>query len=137
MLHMVGNSRSKPGPSGAQLERDAALGRISRTRRWMIVGAAALSAALAAVVSSAAPGRTIGHKAGTATSAAEAPRASSSTQQLPPLESPSQLGLQGPDQAPGAGSQPNPPSQSVPPASQSVPSQPSTPSQPPVTSGGS
>ena len=44
----------------AQLERDAALQRVSRARRWLILAAGALSAAFAALVSAIAPGHSLG-----------------------------------------------------------------------------
>ena len=39
--------------------RDAAVARVSRTRRWVIAGAAALTAGFAALVSAVAPGRSV------------------------------------------------------------------------------
>ncbi|MFZ0381411.1 MAG: hypothetical protein WAL38_26535, partial [Solirubrobacteraceae bacterium] len=50
----TGSDRSR-----AALARDAALERVRRTRRWVIVGAAGLTAGIAALVASVAPGRTL------------------------------------------------------------------------------
>lgn len=97
----------------AGLQRDAALIRISRTRRALFVGAAVLSAGLAAVVSAIAPGRSLGAKptlrtgasssaVSTTASIAGAAATRSSAAQMPPLASPSELGLQAPDAAPQA-----------------------------------
>lgn len=125
----------------AQLERDAALDRVGRTRRWVIIATAALTAAFAAVVSAVAPGRTLAahRQPGTATVAATAARTPApnvTSGRMPPLASPSSLGLQGPSQAPQpapeqapapAPPQPSPdPSQSAsaPDPSQSTPAQP-------------
>jgi hypothetical protein len=46
----------------AVLARDAALARVRRTRRWVIAGAAALTAGFAALVSAVAPGRSLASK---------------------------------------------------------------------------
>jgi hypothetical protein len=96
--------------SVAQLERDAALHRVTRTRRFVIGGAAALSAGIAAFVSAIAPGHSLGaNKAlasggdtssGTATSGASTARASVSSKKMPPLAKPSDLGLTGPPSGP-------------------------------------
>jgi hypothetical protein len=97
----------------AGLQRDAALIRVSRTRRALFVGAVALSAGLAAVVSAIAPGRSLGakptfrtaatgSKATTTASISGASANRSSAAQMPPLASPSELGLQAPDAAPQA-----------------------------------
>jgi hypothetical protein len=85
--------------SQAALNRDAALVRISYARRWLIAGAAGLTAGLAAFVSATAHGRTL--KKG-AVVAVPAPNSSSSstTVQMPPLASPTSLGLQGPVEDP-------------------------------------
>ncbi len=95
------------GPSLAQLERDAALSRVSRARRWVFAGAAALTAGFAALVASVAPGRTLHHATatgGAATPTVPAARgktlSASASPQLPPLASPGELGLQSPGQAP-------------------------------------
>jgi hypothetical protein len=106
----------------AQLERDAALERVSRTRRWMILAAGALSAAFAALVSAIAPGHSLSGRAqaqtlsaGRVGAAARTSGRASSTR-MPPLASPADLGLQGPSQNPQA---PSDPSQA---AAQSAPS---------------
>ena len=121
---------ARRSPSQAQVERDAALDRVARTRRWMIAGAAALTAAFAALVSVVAPGRTStarAHGNRTADSRTSTPASSA---QMPPLASPSQLGLQGPDQPPEAAS--------VPPQAPSNPSQTApAPATAPAVSGGS
>jgi hypothetical protein len=118
----------------AQLERDAALERVSRTRRWVIAGAAALTAAFAALVSAIAPGRTLG--AGAQAQTLEGTRASAravTATQMPPLASPADLGLQGPSQAPQAASSPSqqaapgPTQQVTPSTSQPVPAAPPAP----------
>ena len=112
----------------AQLERDAALDRVSRTRRWVIAGAAALTAAFAALVSAIAPGHTLGARAEAQTAGgASAPARGAGSTQMPPLASPAALGLQAPGQAPQAASAPSqqaapdPTQQGAPNTSQSVP----------------
>lgn len=135
-----------PHQSRAALARDAALARIRRTRRWVIAGSAALTAGIAALVSSVAPGRTLSAKPAARTEAstgsARQGGAGSVIPKMPPPVGAAQLGLQGPSQAP----QPVPDqsgSQSDPTQPQSTPSQ--APSQPapapqssgPVVSGGS
>lgn len=85
----------------AQLQRDAALRRVGRVRRWTIGAAAALTAGFAVVVSAVAPGRTQASQSrvqGTTTGASAAPVARSN--RMPPLKSASELGLRAPDQAP-------------------------------------
>ncbi|MEO8969788.1 MAG: hypothetical protein ABI355_19255 [Solirubrobacteraceae bacterium] len=95
----------RPDRATAQRKREAALARLTRVRTITIVGAGALTAVVAGVVSSAS-GRTLGAKYVVRTAAA-APRAaapSSRTGKLPPLASAGQLGLGGS----GGSSQPNP-----------------------------
>lgn len=134
-------SSSSP-PSGSErsraaLLRDAALERVRRTRRWVIVGTAALSAGIAALVSAVAPGRTLASssaKAGASPVAATG-RSGSAIPSLPAPASANELGLQGPEQAPSSGSQQSQPSQ---PSQSPAPAQaPSAPAAPPVVSGGS
>jgi hypothetical protein len=92
------------------IERDAALDRIGRTRRWVLAGTAALTAAAAGLVSAIAPGRSLGAKpAGASESAVSTTAATSShpaaratAPQMPPLADPSSLGLSGPSQPPSA-----------------------------------
>ena len=89
----------------AGLERDAALIRVSRTRRALFVGAAALSAGLAVVVSAVAPGRSLGAKptfraAVTTASVTGASSTQPRPVRMPPLASPGELGLQAPNAAP-------------------------------------
>jgi len=134
MVDKMGVEPRAPGRanrSSAQLARDAALRRVGRTRRFMIAGAAVLSAAVAAFVSAIAPGKTLGAgaKAQSAPSSGTAPRASGSTQ-MPPLASPAALGLQGPSQAPAPA-----PSQSQAPVAPADPSQ-GAPAPAPQASGG-
>ena len=110
--------------SRAVLARDAALARVSRTRRWIIAGAAALTAGIAGLVSAVAPGRTLASKSAVRTGASTGASASSSAiPQLPPAAGAGSLGLEGSAQSP-----------------QSVPSAPATPPQPaapaPQSSGG-
>jgi hypothetical protein len=119
----------------AVLARDAALVRLSRTRRWIIAGTAALTAGSAALVSVVAPGRSLASKQPAPAPAAANPSSSSSSSsssipRLPPAASPSSLGLQGPDQPPQ--SIPSPPQESSP-----APSAPQSAPQPaPQSSGG-
>lgn len=114
----------------AQLERDAALERVSRARRWVIAAAAALTAAFAALVSTVAPGRTLGARAQARTLGSTRTLAQVVTStRMPPLASPGDLGLQGPSQAPQADSSqqvaPNPTQQVAPNPSQQVAPDPS------------
>jgi len=115
--------------SRAVLMRDAAVARVSRTRRWVIAGAAVLTAGFAALVSAVAPGRSVSSSkaAGGAVSSASASGATSSASgagssipRMPAPASAGDLGLQSPDQVPS-------PDQSQP---QSVPSQPQPDPQP-------
>jgi hypothetical protein len=119
---MIGDKRPGLGrrdPALAKLHRDAAISRVGNTRKLVAVGAAGLTAGLAWLAASAAPGRTIG-TTGQARSSGVTPAPSSSSsssvssQQLPPLASPGDLGLQSPGQAPSA-----PTGQSQAPADQS------------------
>jgi hypothetical protein len=93
---------SERQPSHAQVERDAALWRLSRMRRWVFIGAAALTAGFAALVSAVAPGKTLHSSSSTATPAlspaAGRPTLTASAQ-FPPLAPASEL-LHAPDQAP-------------------------------------
>jgi hypothetical protein len=140
---MIGDKGRRMGQKSqplAQLERDAAIARISRTRRWLIVAATALTAAFAAIISAVAPGRSFAaHSASSTTRAAGATRpASASTRastKLPPLQGAQALGLGGPAQAP-QGSAPPDPSQSQVATSQAQTPSPAQ-SGPPVVSGGS
>ncbi len=103
--------------SRAALARDAALARVGRTRRWVIVGAAALTAGFAALVSAAAPGRSLASKPATRTEVSTG--SSSAVPQLPPVASPSTLGLQGPTQPPKAVPSPSSPTPQSSPGPQS------------------
>jgi hypothetical protein len=126
-------ARQRRNPSLAQLHRDAAIGRVGRAKRWMFAGAAGLTAAFAALFSAVAPGRTLSAKGeqAVAPSSTRVSSASSSSNQMPPLASPSSLGLQGPDNVPSSD-----------PSQQSAPSDPSSsqaapPAPAPAVSGGS
>jgi len=133
--------------SSAALARDAAIARVGRTRRWVIAGAAALTAGVAGLVSAVAPGRSLASKSGVKTEASTgagraatgASASSSAVPQLPPVANPSSLGLQGPSQPPQ--SVPNPPqTQSQPSAPQSsspAPTPTPTPSPAPSSGDGS
>jgi hypothetical protein len=109
---------SQRAPSSAQVQRDAALKRVSLTRRWVIGGAAALSAGLAALVSAIAPGHSFGAKpafadstsasSGGGNSAQSSARASVGSKKMPPLAKPSDLGLAGPATGPSAPGNPGP-----------------------------
>jgi hypothetical protein len=106
----LGNLRPAHGnQSRAALARDAALARLSRTRRWVIAGAAVLTAGFAALVSAVAPGRSLASKKSSSGTETEAASASSSARgsssaipRMPPPANPSELGLQGPSQAPSS-----------------------------------
>lgn len=127
---MTSGPHPQPRPDRllAQRNRAAAFARIARVRGASVVGAGALTAALAALVSAIAPGHTLGAKlrprivASTRSAPTGRPGAAASTA-LPPLASPSQLGLSAPGSAPSA----------------PVPTQPSASTQQaaPVVSGGS
>jgi hypothetical protein len=125
----------------AALERDAALARAGRVRRWTIAGTAALTAAFAALVGAIAPGRSLGAKRSAAATTTASTASSSSSSAMPPLASAGQLGLQGPSQSPQPGpdqTQTNTsPQQSTPPAQQAAPAPQPAPTPAPVVSGGS
>jgi hypothetical protein len=104
-----GGHRMRDRRSLAADRRDAALIRIGRVRRWMIAGAAALTAGLAALVSSVAPGRSLHAGSKSTTSATSVPRSGSSTPKMPAPASAGELGLQAPADAPQAVSPPPPP----------------------------
>jgi hypothetical protein len=120
----------RQGGSDRALVRDAALLRISRTRRWMLAGAAVLTAGLAALASALLPGKSFG--AGSKGNARNVPATAANPTVTPALPAPAnadQLGLQPPGQAP----------QSVPapqPAPAPQPSQPAPATQPAPSSGG-
>jgi hypothetical protein len=85
--------------SNAALHRDAALARIGRARRWLIAGAAGLTGGLAAFVSATAHGHTL-RKGAVSPASTRSTGPSTNPARMPPLASPSSLGLQGPDQNP-------------------------------------
>jgi hypothetical protein len=94
-MAMVRDPNNRPERAAAALQRDAALGRVSRTRRWLLAGAAALTAALAALASALLPGKSLGAKVH-ATHASSKPvvrRSSSSVPGLPPPAGAAALGL--------------------------------------------
>ena len=99
--------------AAALRNRDAAFARIGRVRTWTIVGAGALTAAIAAAVSAAVPGRTIGAKSGRPV-VTKVSSTHSAGLTMPPLATPSQLGLQGPAGAPTPAPQPQPQTQTTP-----------------------
>jgi hypothetical protein len=128
------NSSARPDRIAAQHYRDAAFRRIVRVRGASVIGAGALTAVVAGVVSAVAPGHTLGAKARTPVAQAgpTQPAASSAaSNKLPPLAQPSQLGLQGPGSAPQSAPAPSQPA--APAASQPSAPAPSG----PVVSGGS
>ena len=124
MVH--GHQMTARTRSQAVLNRDAALGRISYARRWLIAGAAGLTAGLAAFASATAHGRTL--KKGTVVPESARNVGSSSTAvQMPPLASPTSLGLQGPVEDPQPSSSGSGQSQSSAPSqSQAAPPSPSS-----------
>ncbi len=147
--------------------RDAALDRVTRTRRWVIAGAALLTAGFAGLVAAVAPGRSLAeqeprrHRVGQrrlgGSAATVLGSASAAIPKMPPPASAGDLGLQSPNSAPSpdnqSQSQPQTQTQSAPQPQQSAPSQPQSqphpqpqpsvpaaPAQPPaggVVSGGS
>jgi hypothetical protein len=127
--------RPRPDRIAAQHKREAAFARIARVRGASVLGAGALTAAVAAVVSAVAPGHSLGAKtrgrtAVASTQAAPAsPVTAASSSRLPPLASAGQLGLSGPGSAPQSA-----PAQPSAPVQQSAPA---TSSPGPVASGGS
>jgi hypothetical protein len=129
----------------ARGQRDAAISRVGRTRKWLIIGAAGVSAALAALASALTPGRSAAAKVPASTLAANsrAPSGSAADQPLPPEASPGSLGLQSPDQAPQSAPTQDPSqvspdqSQVAPDPTQVAPAQQAAPAPAPVTSGGS
>jgi hypothetical protein len=133
---------SRRSQSLAQLERDAALARVGRTRRWVLAGAAALTAGAAALVSAVAPGRSLGaktHVTAQVDSRAAATPKTSSRGQMPPLASAADLGLQGPSESPQPSPAPDPSAQAPQDQSQAVPNPAQVAPAPsaPVVSGGS
>jgi hypothetical protein len=122
--------------SRAALARDTALERLGRTRRWVIAGTAALTAGFAALVSAVAPGRSLASKSPASTATAKATastRGANSLPTMPPPANASELGLQGPGQAPSpAPDQSQSAPQGGPPQSQPT----APPAQAPPSSGG-
>jgi hypothetical protein len=129
------DTRPRPEQKAAQRNRDAAFARITRARRLAILGAGALTAVVAAVVSAVSPGHSLGAKA-PARLRASATRSgggvrSTSPGKMPALASPGQLGLQGPNSAPQSAPQTQP--QTTPAPSAPVPAP--APSGPAVSGG--
>ena len=124
-----------PTRAVAQRERDAAFTRVSRVRRLTILGAGALTAALAAVVSAAA-GRTLGAKTSPTTHPVVAKRTRGATAlpKMPPLASPGSLGLQTPGSPPQAAPQTQTQAQ-APAAPAPQPTAPAAPQPAPVSGG--
>jgi len=145
--------------SAAQVDRDAALIRVSRTRRLVLGAATALTAGIAALVSAVAPGKTSASTADHSVRSAAPgfPASAASSNRMPPLATPTELGL-GAGEAPKAAPSPSsgsssgssqsqaaaPQAQSVAPSAQSVappvqqqPVQPQPAPSAPVVSGGS
>lgn len=102
--------------------RDAALARISRTRRWALAGTAALTAGLAALASALLPGKSFG--AGSPSTAKTAGQTATASPALPAPANAAELGVGGSGQG----------GQSVP-APQAAPSP--QPAAPAAVSGGS
>jgi hypothetical protein len=121
---MAGFQESTTGPADRALARDAALFRITRARRWMLAGAAALTAGLAALASALLPGKSLG--AGSHSSVKTAAATSAVAPPMPAAANAAQLGISAPGQAP----QSLPP----PPAPQPAAPQPAQPQ--PAPSGG-
>ena len=96
---MLGDPQSGADRAAAALQRDAALQRIVRTRRWLLAGAAALTAELTALASALLPGKSLGAKsrtpAVTKTTPAKRALATSGAPALPPPAGAAALGLQG------------------------------------------
>jgi hypothetical protein len=84
----------------AALQRDAAIGRVSRTRGAVIVGTAGLTGVFAMLASALAPGHSLGATTRSEGSASTARVSSNGKPVMPPLANPATLGLQGPGAAP-------------------------------------
>ena len=136
---MTSGTHPQPRPDRllAQHNRAAALARIARVRGASVVGAGALTAGVAALVSAIAPGHTLGAKVRPriVASTRSVPASRASVAALPPLATPGQLGLSAPGSAPSAPvpTQPSAPTQQAAPTQQVAPTQQAA----PVVSGGS
>jgi hypothetical protein len=117
--------------SDAALVRDAALRRISRTRRWMLAGAAALTAGLAALASALLPGKSFGAGA-THHAQAAASTSATATPALPAAANAAELGLTASGQAPQSAPAPSAPA----PQPQAPAPQPAAPAVAPSGGGG-
>jgi len=82
------------------LARDAAITRVSRTRGWVIAGAAGLTGAFYALALALAPGHTLGATSHSSAGAATVGLSAGTQPAMPPLANPATLGLQGPGNAP-------------------------------------
>jgi hypothetical protein len=125
-----------PSLNEARRQRDAAIRRVSRVRGMTIVGAGALTAAVAAGVAAAAPGHTLG---ATHTHTATTPSSPSTTSPLhrlrmPALADPARLGLPSGNENSPAPNAPAP--QAAPPAPQAAPQPAPAAPQPAPASGG-
>src|SRR5581483_8738448 len=120
--------------------RDAALLRISRTRRWALAGAAALTAGLAALASALLPGKSFGaaaHSRAESTAISQHAATSGSSSVTPPMPAPAnaaQLGVSSSGQPAQSVPAPQPtpapqPAQSPAPAQSSAPAQSPAPAQ--------
>lgn len=85
--------------SAAQRRRDAMLARVTRARWLTAIGAGALSAVLAALVGTIAPGRSSAHT-GEGSTARTTSHVASAGPTMPPAADAAQLGLQAPGSAP-------------------------------------
>jgi hypothetical protein len=116
---MTGFQEPTTGPADRALARDAALFRIRRARGWMLAGAAALTAGLAALASALLPGKSLG--AGSHRVARSAAATSAVTPPLPAPANTAQLGISAPGQAPQSLPPPPPAPQPAPQPSQPQP----------------
>lgn len=124
---MLGTPKTPGTHADRTALRDAALIRISRTRRWTLAGAAALTAGLAALASALLPGKSFGANAHTGSTAARPATSNpSGTPALPAPANAAQLGV-------GQSSQSSTPPPAPAPAPQAQPA----PSAPAAVSGGS
>src|SRR5438270_9412843 len=99
---MLGDPQSGADRAAAALQRDAALARIVRARRWLLAGAAALTAALAGLASALLPGKSLGAKpraAAVTPTASAKPGSSRAAPSLPPPAGAAALGPGGGDES--------------------------------------
>lgn len=105
---MNSDSRNRETRRLAALQRDATLARIGRTRRWLIAGAATLTAGFAALVSSVTPHKAVARLRTQPSSTASTSRATGPAPKLPPLASAGALGLRAPSAPPAGAAAPTP-----------------------------